>query len=41
MVPPGANRTNADLEAPILAKPSGAEDVVSRLFGLSGQFEPA
>ncbi len=30
-----------DLEAPILAKPSGAEDVVSRLFGLSGQFEPA
>jgi len=30
-----------DLEAPILAKPSGADDVVSRLFGLNGQFEPA
>ena len=30
-----------DLEAPIMAKPSGAEDVVSRLFGLNGQFEPA
>ncbi len=30
-----------DLEAPIVAKPSGAEDVVSRLFGLEGQCEPA
>ena len=30
-----------DLEAPILAKPSGAEDVVSKLLGLNGQFEPA
>ena len=30
-----------DLDAPILAKPSGADDVVSRLFGLNGQLQPA
>lgn len=30
-----------DLEAPILAKPSGADHVVERLFGLEGQYERA
>jgi len=30
-----------ELNAPIMAKPSGAEEVVAKLFGLHGSCEPA